>query len=256
MVFRSILPSLILCGVPPPSLAMIASPHPFDELQPDNVTRVRLRINGDDTFRYFSTEDGYTVVRDATDYYTYADRNATGHLVPTAYVVGTVLASGSMIRPPFRKGILPSRSVIRSQCRRCREEPERWRPPFSSGISGGGDMAAAVEGVVKNLVVMIRFKNHVNRQLPSRATVQAVMNGLDGDKISVRSAYKEMSYGKMDLVSVVTGWITVPGTEQYYADNNYGDSDIVYEMFYDSLNILKNRNFAFKNFDADGKELF
>jgi len=249
MIFRS-----SLCLAPffaGPAFSMVASPHLFNELQPDDVTQIRLRINGDENFRYFSTEDGYTVVQDDIGYYTYGNLNETGYLVSTAMKVGFPMLLGELDTPPLRKGIIPSEKIIKSQCTMCDRNIER--PPIIP-LNAKGRTARTL---VKNLVILIRFKNHVSRTLPSRDILQSVMNGLNVDpKISpagsVRNAYLEMSYGRMDLESFVTSWITVPGTEQYYADNNYGVSNKSREMFYDSLNILNNNKFNFKNFDLDG----
>ena len=68
--------------------AMNASPHAFEEAQPDG-TPVRLHIRGNEYYHWTEDMDGYTVVLDEpTREYRYARRNPDGRLGPTRFLAG------------------------------------------------------------------------------------------------------------------------------------------------------------------------
>lgn len=85
---------------------------------------------------------------------------------------------------------------------------------------------ALTTGVMKNLVVPIKFSNHVGRNLPTQSDLDALMNN-DGPHTmcptgSVRDVYRKSSFDQLDIQSVVLDWITIDYTENYCADNYYG----------------------------------
>jgi hypothetical protein len=82
-------------------------------------------------------------------------------------------------------------------------------------------------GTVRNLVIPIRFKDHIGRTLPSRGRLLKLFNydtAASGGKPStscptgsVRDVFLQNSYGKLNLVSTVLNWVDVPYTEQQIA---------------------------------------
>lgn len=79
-------------------------------------------------------------------------------------------------------------------------------------------------GTVRNLVVMVRFADHVNRTLPSAANLNVLFNNVGPASLcptgSVRDVWYKNSYGALTIQSVMTDWITVSQTEIYSADAN------------------------------------
>ena len=70
------------------ALAMNASPHAFEEAQPDG-TPVRLHIRGNEHYHWLEDMDGYTVLLDEPSReYRYARRNPDGRLGPTQFLAG------------------------------------------------------------------------------------------------------------------------------------------------------------------------
>jgi len=130
LVFVSLLLSqplvhVLLC--PRPVQAGTASPHPFTEYQPDNITAITLYIRGDEDFAYYVDEEGYTVVRDPDGWLVYADTGALtsssnldvdldgtgspdnnyyGGLVPSRIRVG--YDSDSPSKSGIQRGLMPS----------------------------------------------------------------------------------------------------------------------------------------------------
>ena len=60
-----------------------AHPQAVKVKQPDGST-ITLRLHGDEWLHFQTTDDGYTVVKDAAGYYVYARKTAEGQLEPTA----------------------------------------------------------------------------------------------------------------------------------------------------------------------------
>ena len=66
------------------ALAIPASPHPIVVTQPDG-RQITLRINGDERYNFYTTEDGYTVMQNKAGYYVYAMKNKDT-LVPSTTI--------------------------------------------------------------------------------------------------------------------------------------------------------------------------
>jgi hypothetical protein len=87
-------------------------------------------------------------------------------------------------------------------------------------------------GIRKNLVVLMRFLDHINKDLPSRDTIDILFNGDDqacvdnasvcGKSGSVKTYWKKFSHGHLEIQSTVAEWVTVPFTEFEAADSNHG----------------------------------
>jgi len=212
LVFTSVT-SLLIASVPS-AFAVSANPDAFQDVQPDG-TVVSLRVRGDEHFNWSEDLDGYTVIRNK-GWYEYARLNSQGRLVPTGLKVGidNPKAVG------LSKGILPSAAQRAASAKTSAD---------SSTTSTAQSMAPA--GAIRNLVVLIQFSNHVGRSLPSSSEIDVLFNAPGGDPLlaptgSVRDVYLQNSYGQLELNSDISAWVTVSGTEQYYANGVSGDSTL------------------------------
>jgi M6 family metalloprotease-like protein len=80
----------------------------------------------------------------------------------------------------------------------------------------------ATKGAVNNLVLLIRFKNHGSRVLPTVDAIEDLMNSVGGDATyaptgSVRDMFLDNSYGALEMNSVITPWLTCTKTESQVA---------------------------------------
>ena len=71
------------------------------------------------------------------------------------------------------------------------------------------------------------FADHTTRTMPSVGDIDVLMNSQAADADlaptgSVWSVFNESSYGTLDVVSTIAPWVTVSGTESYYADGDSG----------------------------------
>ncbi|RYZ18346.1 MAG: M6 family metalloprotease domain-containing protein, partial [Sphingobacteriales bacterium] len=67
---------------------------------------------------------------------------------------------------------------------------------------------------------------------------------------SVKDLYAENSYGAMVLNSTIYGWVTLPHTEQYYANGESGLDATIQEAIIDALN-LTDSLINYSQFDTD-----
>jgi M6 family metalloprotease-like protein len=237
---------LLLAATAQSVFAAPAAPFPFEEIQPDG-TRISLHTRGDEHFSWLEDRDGYTVI-DNRGRFEYATLAPSGFLTPSGLVVGrdNPRAAG------LEKRTLPSAAVRALSARRI------GGPGGPTSAEGVAADSVPPAGAIKNLVVMIRFADHASRPLPTVADMDVLFNAVGGHPTlaptgSVRDVYLENSYGQMTLNSYVNpgvgDWITVSGTEQYYANGKSGDSTL-WQALREALDTLDN-TVDFRDFDSD-----
>ena len=177
--------------------AMPASPHPYAVKQPDG-TLVTVYIRGDEFFHWEEDAGGYTLTRDPNGALVYAALDAQSNLSPTAARAGIDDPAAAGLNP----GILPPPEVRNQKRAQARAMTEN---------QGGAAVAAQPPalGTVKNVVIMMRFANHLTRTLPSNANINTIFNNVGPHALaptgSVRDLYLENSYGQLTLNSSVFG---------------------------------------------------
>ncbi|KAL3939560.1 MAG: hypothetical protein SGARI_001328 [Bacillariaceae sp.] len=95
-------------------------------------------------------------------------------------------------------------------------------------------------GTLNNLVVLMRFNDHRNRDLPSQDDMDLLFNGSEQEcsnrqdvcreSGSVQSYFQRFSHGKLTIKSHVTPWIDVPYSEADAADGKWGTTDKLHEV--------------------------
>lgn len=224
------------------AFAIPASPHPFTVTQPDGAA-ITLHIRGDEWFHWLEDQGGFTVI-EVQGEYRYATLDRQDNLIATKFVVGR--------DDPKRAGLkvktLPSSSTIR-QIR-----ADTMQLPAVEG--GGVASAPSVVGTVKNLVISMRFSNHLARTLPSTADIDKLFNHVgpphssQAPTGSVRHVYFENSYGQFSLDSTVAAWVDLPNTEQFYSGGNSGLTTTIWSAITTALN-LADASVDFSQFDQD-----
>ena len=281
--------------------AILASPHPFEHLQPDGTTTPPLHIHGDHVMNIMTDDKGFTIIEDiATGWLHYATQNGTtGQLQKTELKVGTHDPVLGMKRGLMNKMELPSLKVMTTDKSLCgkfcltnmksmdnfpnitsskkakkypknnlrrriqrdyADDPTEMRIA-SHVMRNQRKMITKREytkGTMKNLVVLIRFSDHINRELPSSSDIGIIMNRIGGDRNlaptgSVRDYFLESSYGNLNVVSTVSPWVDLPETEKYYADRSSGATEKFEEALRYALDALDEvPGFSFGHFDHDG----
>jgi M6 family metalloprotease-like protein len=228
-------------------------------VQPDGVS-VTVSVHGSARSLYFKDAHGFPALLQ-NGWLVYAQPDEEGILQPSGLLLGhedpqehsLQPLSGLPAIPPPRAG-----TVSPGQRLHPRIQSASAAPAKHNG-SNLPHASAATTGTVDNLVLLLRFSDHgpggQNRTLPPDADVSTIMNAVGGDPVlaptgSVRDAYLEYSYNQLTLDSVVVGWLDVPNTEVYYANNNSGLTSLTWDLITDGLN-LADPLVDFSQFDDD-----
>ena len=199
--------SLVL-GLSQSSYAINANPTPIQDKQP-NGHLVELHLKGDEYFHWQEDAYGYTVVKHQ-GWYKYATVDQQGQLQPSEFVLGTVDPQQLKLSP----GLLPAKSS---------------QQPLANASGGFRDSGKKsdkkVVGQLPHLVVLVRFADHKHKDLPSPKQINVLFNQRGGDKKlaptgSVKDLFLQNSYGQLELISKVHGWIDLPYTQAYYASRD------------------------------------
>ena len=127
----------------------------------------------------------------------------------------------------------------------------------SSDILGDHHRRTATTGTLKNLVILLKFKDHEKRTVPSKKDIAVLMNSEDVEENlaptgSLKMIYRNNSYGQLTIESEVTDWITLNNTEKYYAGGESGVGETFHEALKYALDELEaDKRFKFENFDLN-----
>jgi M6 family metalloprotease-like protein len=193
-----------------------------------------------------SDKEGYPVMLDDKCFFVYATpQGPNGTLVPSNKRVGDVDPE----KEGFEKGIPANATICTGMCNGHDDE------------SGNRLLASTNRKLVhtkrKNLVILLRFSDHIHRQLPSPADINILFNAPGGHPWlapsgSIRDVYLKNSYGLLDLESEAYGWVTLPHSEAYYADGKSALSDKFLEAVRDALDLVQSQgSLDFRSFDGD-----
>ncbi len=258
------LSTLLVLSIQVHALGVDACPIPMAITQPDG-TAITLQLRGNEAYSWYEDSDGYTVVSNENGNYVYAVPTDDGRLAPSNQPVGKfgVIRGRSALQ--LRRHLLPARRIL-SQRRVTPDEladdlePTLERVAATTGGDGDGESATAK---LRNLVLLLRFKNHANRALPSREVIEKIFNAVNGDPQvaptgSVRDVYLKNSAGALELVSAVSPWLDLPEEERFYAAGTSGATHSrMQQAIVHGLERLKETtpDFPFTDFDQnnDGK---
>ena len=213
-------------------MAVPAYPGLIETTQPDG-TVIQIHLQGDENFSWARTLDGYTLLRNEDNYWTFASRDESGMLVPSNLIFrnDTQIAVDKCIERGlgFGEGQLEG---MRTQ-RRAKDNADLQV-----------DGTFPTKGQNKLLLLMLNYSDTETIYTPE--DFEKMMNEENYQGVgSFRDFYLENSYGQLDITTVVTRWVTLPYTKEYYG------SDRAIEMIQNGLNII-NDEIDLADFDNDG----
>ena len=228
-------------------------------------------MRGDEVFSWHEDERGYVIKRDVRDgFWKYAvpKPDAAAFDVIDGAEVGVADPVALKLKPHD----LPPPAVLREH--RLRNWPPRSVPGPGTSPASNADGAAAppaepppprvpVSGTttVKNMVILASFSDHwsggtVSSSYGRTNTTEytnlfnQVGHTSDGAVGSVKDYYKEVSYNKLTVDSVVTGWVQLPNNEAYYGAGNPDANP--QQMAADAITAADTAGFDFSQGDSDG----
>ncbi len=225
---RNTVLSLAVALCAPLAGAVPAYPGIINAVQPDG-TEVALLSKGDEHHHWAATPDGFTLLRDSEGYWTFAREGDNG-AVPSdiVYRGSSAPAVAAMLKPGLKVSQPASQARTRAQ----------------AGAGLQVDESFPSTGNRRLLVLLVNYGD--TRPVYSREDFDAMMNaeGYNGTG-SFRDYYREASYGKLDIATTVTRWVTVPYPKSYYGSEG-------------AVNLIRDALFAIddeidlREFDNDG----
>lgn len=255
--------------------AVSAYPGMVEATQPDGK-KFQLRLQGDEQFSWNETSEGYAVAKDGSDGYWKYARPASGRaafeMLPGARV-GSVNPTAYNIR----RNDMPDRTVLRQviEARRRAMRSSSTKPSLAATTGSTSadtpptpppaQIPVAGTTTIKNIVILACFNDHWdtvnNTVLAARGRVNTTEYSnlfnqtgynIDGAVGSVRDYYREISYGKLTVDAVVSGWVRLPQNEAYYGADTTSTDPNWQAMIVDAINAAKAAGFNFAQGDSDG----
>lgn len=262
--------------------AVPASPDGLVLMQ--GVEPVHLQLRGDEFFSWTETVDGFAVLYDEADsLWKYAQ---PVHRLPAFEVIPEPPEAVVGEVDPNTLGLIPYAmpdEALLKPARREQWQTMRGWPPVDLEVplQGLGALAAVADGspppqplisaagikTIRNIVLLACFSNHWN---VSGGTVNSSYGKTQNDYTnlfnqvgysadsavgSVKDYYKEVSYARLTVESVVFKWVRLPQNESYYGTDGTGGTvkDLKWlEMIGDAINAADSAGLDFATGDSDG----
>jgi hypothetical protein len=106
------------------------------------------------------------------------------------------------------------------------QEPSAWFPN-NMKLIGCNALPPKTKGTTKTLVLLIRFSDHANHEVPSKEDFEFLFNGKGSNDEraptgTMQDFFQTQSLMSFNIDAHVEDWITAPEMEDYYSFGNYG----------------------------------
>ena len=238
----------------------------FQFRQPDG-SMVRVVVWGDEFYQDVESPDGYALVRDGDGWICYAELSADG----SEYVATGVryTGTGKSRAPGVSKGLRVNKDSVREKQRRGREAvghdkligPRSFAKPrtrqFSAALPGGTSPAPTLTEPVRvvGLTIPINFpeeqSNITQEMIDEFCNRPGGVNGANPAG-SVYDYFYDVSDGLLEYTNIVTPFVTVDNSKEYYERGNDSIRTILrWEFITSALNKLKAMNFDLEGVTVD-----
>ncbi len=230
--------------------------------QPDG-SKVSVKIWGDEFYQTIETTDGYTLMKDAEGWITYAALSENGdEYISTnkRYLSGNkALSFNETITTSdggsIKKGIRISRESVLQKVEVARLEMAS-NTPYSAlaGSFSNSILKESLSGQVQGLTIIIAFPDE--GPTFSRTEIESHLNtvGESGDELnpSVRDYFYDVSNGHVDYTNYVTNYYTAKKPKSYYDNTELSSSTRARELVLEALEHLRDvENLDFSQFDSN-----
>lgn len=212
--------------------------------QPDG-SLLRVRINGDEFFNYYTTDDGYTISKGVDDFFYYASYDTR------SMQLSTIRAGSSTKSAALARGV--PQNVIEFRRSRALEQLRQIRQLSSTKIAFGATKIMPQ----KALVILVQYSD-LKFVIPNPK--QSFSNQLNqagyssnGGTGSAADYFGDNSMGEYRPEFVVSDVVTLPKSYKYYGrkDKDQSASEAAIEMVADACKIANAQGVNFADFDAN-----
>jgi len=248
--------SLYTLAIPAPRVLTTIS-------QPDG-SKISVWLKGDEYFHFAQSTDGYILLRNNRDFFTYAVKDSAGNLKP-----GTIIARNedkrSLTDKLFLKSIQPELKFSETQINNALDKRvQRFSTQQQSLRSAMATGAGLINnypttGNPKSLVILVNFSDSVFKTPNPASTFSNMLNTVnynEGFHVgSSRDYYKYNSGGRFVPDFVVVGPVNLPKPMSYYGGNDAnGDDSHPAEMARDACQLAASM-VDFSQFDYDNNNV-
>ncbi len=210
--------------------AVPAYPKKVTTTQPDG-TKIEVFLRGDENYHWAETVDGYTLLRDKENFWTFAECDAKGNVQASTmrFMGNTDIAYEKGIRTKLQ----PTFSLDNTQ----KKQPNKI---------GNLQVESTFPSTGKRNLLMLLVCYNGETPTFSQSDFNNYMNQKNYKGIgSFRDYYLEASGGLLDIETTVTPWITLSHTFSYYG------SDGAIDMILEALDQIEG-SIDLSKYDNDG----
>ncbi len=208
LVLLHLIPVMVICLTLAAEQALSVPADPsrtFEVIQPDGITKLTLRVIGDERNGRLVAEDGYTVAQNASGWYCYAVLDAAGELTASS-----LKASVSGKRSAAENGVL-------AQIPLGLAATNRIGKPDPDALARTADATLTKRGTSTTnnvLLILVKFADESNTYPAGDFT--SLLNGPTYDLGSLKAYYSEVSYNAFTIDGTVVGFYTASQNRDYY----------------------------------------
>jgi M6 family metalloprotease-like protein len=217
----------------------LAVPNNLINYEQADGTTLNVYLQGDAVINWFTSEDGFAVLRNNDEIFEYAVKDVYGNLVPSGIKANNKDARTSAeiaLLNQTEKSLFYSDSQVKE---------------FQDNAVIGGQNDAKMggfptTGTRKLLMILANFSNTTTSY--TQTNFDNYMNQANYNSTgSFKDYYYEVSYGLLTVNTTVTVWVKVPNTHDYY-----GPDAKWAEFVRDAVNAADASGVDFTQFDNDG----
>ena len=235
-----------------PVYAVKAFPFPISFMQPDG-TQLTIKLHGDESRHYQTTEDDYLLKTNTKGFLTYATINASGKIVESNYPARNI-SKRTTTEVKFLNNISKSEILERAQS----ASPLKIKSSVQQ--QNNAQRSFPVTGTPKSLIILVNFKDKAFVTPTPQTAFTNLLNedgySANGGTGSARDYFMAASYGKFAPDFDVVGPYTLPEPMAYYGANDGSGNDIRPEyMIADACKAADSTGLDFTRYDTDNDGL-
>jgi M6 family metalloprotease-like protein len=211
----------------------------FEVIQPNGISKLALRVIGDESNGRLITEDGYTVTRNSDGWYCYAVLDAAGNLTASSVKANasdrrTTTERDFLTQIPLRLAATNRTGILSADISARTADPTLFRRGANT--------------VNKVLLILIKYPDESNT-FPA-SDFATLVNGPNFDLGSLKTYFSEASYNAFTVSGTVVGYYTASHNRDYYGYSAGGQRAT--ELAREAVVAAQNAGVNFAPFDNNG----